>query len=117
MEVLMSTEPPLVCALGAGDLTVRLAEMADLGQTALLDARNEGTRVELRFAPHAGVRPRVDAFVTAESQCCAFLTMRVRDLDDAVLLTIDAPEGGELALADFIRAFGGQPYGSLHCYR
>ena len=106
---MMSTEPPLVCALGAGDLTVRLAEMADLGHAALLDARNDGTRVELRFAAHAGVRPRVDAFVASESQCCAFLTMRVRDLGDAVLLTIDAPEGGEVALADFIRAFGGQP--------
>ncbi len=106
----MSEQPPIVCSLSATELPVRLAEIADLGRTALLDARAEGTHAELLFAGGADVRERVDAIVAAESRCCGFLTMRVKDAPPNVLVTVDAPEGAENVLADLISAFRGQTH-------
>jgi hypothetical protein len=79
--------------------------MADLGRAALIDARTEPTRAQLRFVAGSGVRARVEAIVAAESQCCAFLTMRVSDEPETVVLTIDAPEDAELVLAELVDAF------------
>lgn len=101
----MPSELPIACSLNASEFPERLAEMADLGRAALIDARTEPTRAQLRFAAGAGVRARVEAIVAAESQCCAFLTMRVSDERDTVVLTIDAPEDAELVLAELVDAF------------
>jgi hypothetical protein len=109
MEVPMPTELPIACSLNATELPQRLAEMAALGRAALLDARTRPTRAELRFAAGAGVRERLEAIVAAESQCCAFLTIAVTEEPDTVLLTIDAPEGAEVVLAELVDAFRGQP--------
>src|ERR1700712_1401181 len=91
----MSPELPIACSLSATELPERLAEMAALGDAALLDVHHAGAHAELRFAAEAGGRERVEAVVAAESECCAFLRMRVTDAADGVLLTIDAPEGAE----------------------
>ncbi len=99
------TELPMACSLTAAQLPGRLAEMADLGRTALLEARCDGSHAQLRFAPGAGVHARVDAIVAAESQCCAFLAMRVRERADEVVLAIDAPAGAELVLGGLVDAF------------
>jgi hypothetical protein len=104
----MPSELPIACSLNASELNARLAEMADLGRAALIDARTEPTRAELRLAAGAGVRARVEAIVAAESECCAFLTMRVRDELDTVVLTIDAPEDAHLVLAELVDAFRGE---------
>jgi hypothetical protein len=101
----MPSELPIACSLNASEFPERLAEMADLGRAALIDARTEPTRAQLRFAAGAGVRARVEAIVAAESQCCAFLTMRVSDEPDTVVLAIDAPEDAELVLAELVDAF------------
>jgi hypothetical protein len=103
----MSAELPIACSLSATELPERLAEMADLGRAALMDARIEPGRAWLRFAAGAGVRDRVQAIVAAESECCAFLTMRVTDEPGAVVLTIDAPEDAGVVLAELVEAFGG----------
>ncbi len=103
----MPAEPPIACSLSATELSLRLAEMAALGRAALVDAVANTTRAELRFAARAGVRDRVSAIVAAESRCCAFLTMRVTDERDAVVLTIDAPEGADLVLGELVDAFRG----------
>jgi hypothetical protein len=105
----MPAELPIACSLSATELPARLAEMAALGDAALVDERQDATHAELRFAGGAGVRERVEAIVDAESRCCAFLTMRVTGEPDAVVLTIDAPEGAELVLQELLDAFRGQP--------
>jgi hypothetical protein len=110
MEAPMPTEPPIACSLNATELPQRLAEMAALGRAALIDARTGPTRAELRFAAGAGVGERVEAIVLAESQCCAFLRMAVTQESDTVLLTIEAPEGAELVLAELVDAFRGEPH-------
>ncbi|MGI8802414.1 MAG: hypothetical protein ACR2KV_09615 [Solirubrobacteraceae bacterium] len=108
MEVTMP-ELPIACSLSASDLTRRLANIAELGRDALVDARTDATRAELRFAVAAGVRERVTAVVAAESECCAFLRMRVIDEADTVVLIVEAPAGAEPVLAEFVSAFRGAP--------
>jgi len=100
---------PIACSLSATELPMRLEEIADLGRTALLDVRDDGRRVRLRFATGPGVHERVDAIVAAEAECCAFLTIDVAEEPDAIVVTIDAPAGGELVLAELVEAFRGRP--------
>jgi len=104
----MPTDLPIACSLTATELPRRLAEMADLGRAALADAHTEPLWAELRFAVGAGVRDRVQAVVAAESHCCAFLNMRVTEEPDTVVLTIEAPEGAEIVLAELVDAFRGR---------
>ncbi|MCA1656582.1 MAG: hypothetical protein LC713_02545, partial [Actinobacteria bacterium] len=103
------TDLPIACALTASELPRRLQDMADLGQDALLDAETGVARARLRFAAGAGVRDRVSAIVTAEAECCAFLAMCVTYEADAIVLTIDAPEGAAPVLAQVVDAFRGVP--------
>jgi len=101
----MPEQLPVACSLSAPELPERLAQMAELGRDALLGARNDGTHARLRFAAGAGIRARVDAIVSAESHCCAFLTMHVSEGPDTVVLTVEAPEGAEVVLAELVDAF------------
>ncbi len=105
----MPADPPIACSLTATELPTRMAEMAALGEHALLDARQDGNAAELRFAAGAGVRERVDALVAAEAQCCEFLAMRVSETPDTVILRMDVPRGAEHALKEVVNAFGTQP--------
>jgi hypothetical protein len=105
----MPADPPIACSLSAPELSVRLTEIAELGRAALLDASAGERRAELRFAAADGVRARVQGIVDAEARCCAFLTLRVREVTDAVVLSIEAPQGAELVLADIVDAFRGRP--------
>jgi hypothetical protein len=103
----MPDELPVACSLSAGELPQRLQTMAALGRDALLDSRTHGPRAQLRFAAGAGVRERLDAIVAAESDCCAFLAMHVTDEPDTVVLTLQAPDDAEVALAELVDAFAG----------
>ncbi|WP_259315349.1 hypothetical protein [Capillimicrobium parvum] len=95
--------------MSASELPRRLEEMAHLGRAALVDAHADSRWAKLCFAAGAGVRDRVLAVAAAEAGCCAFLTMRVTDEPDTVVLTIDAPDGAELVLAELVAAFRGRP--------
>jgi hypothetical protein len=101
----MSTAPPIACSLSAGALSARLAEIAELGRAALLGVHSEQLRAELTFASGDGVRARIQAIAVAESQCCAFLTMRVSDVAETVVLSIEAPQRAEFVLAEIVGAF------------
>jgi hypothetical protein len=101
----MTNDQPIACSLNATELPKRLGEMSALGQDALVDARTDGRRAELRFAAGTDVRERLETIVAAESSCCAFLTMTLSDEPDAVVLTVDAPEGAEVVLVELVAAF------------
>jgi hypothetical protein len=105
----MTAELPIACSLSAGDLNERLAEIADLGRDALLDVELAGRRAELRFARAPGIPQRLARIVAAESECCAFLTMTIREEGDVLLLTIAAPEGAELVLEELVDGFRQRP--------
>jgi hypothetical protein len=104
----MPTGLPIACSLSATELPARLALMAELGRDAA-DVELSGTRATLRFAAGPSVRERVERFVVAESACCAFLAMQVRDEPDAVVLDVSAPDDAELVLKELVDAFRGQP--------
>ena len=104
----MPTELPIACSLSATELPARLAQIAQLGH-ALIDVKLTGTHATLRFVAGAGVRERVTSVVAAESACCAFLAMQVRDEPDAVVLDITAPEDAERVLHELVGAFRGEP--------
>ncbi len=109
VEDLMSADLPIACSLSASDLSERLAQIAALGDDALLHARNTGAHAELRFRAEPAIRERVEAIVAAESQCCAFLEMAVTDEPDGIALRIAGPKGAELTVQGFVDAFRGLP--------
>ena len=102
----MTTELPISCSLTATQLPARLAEMAELGREALVDALVDGGRARLLFAADAGVLERVQRIVAAERECCAFLGIAVEQQPEGVLVTVQAPDGAEGVLTEWVRAFG-----------
>jgi hypothetical protein len=102
-----STPTPLViaCSLTAGEMPVRLREIAAIGEAALLDSHVLGRHATLRFAAHDGIRSRLDAIIAAESSCCGFLTFDLHDYGDQLAIRIDAPQDAQLVLEELVAAF------------
>jgi hypothetical protein len=88
-------------------MPARLAEMAAIGGTSLLDVEAAGRHARLRFRQEPGVRDRLSSIVAAESECCAFLTMRLGDEPGATTLTINGPDGAEPVIDELVQAFAG----------
>jgi hypothetical protein len=104
----MPEELPIACSLDAGGMSERLAEMSALGRFSLIDAEPGVRHAVLRFRPGDETTERLTAIVAAEGECCAFLSMDVREESGALQLTIDAPEGAEPILEDMVGAFRGE---------
>jgi hypothetical protein len=103
--------PPISCTLDPAEMPRRGDEIRALGRDGL-EAFERGERqVSLRFRRDPAIRERVEGIVAAESRCCAFLDLTLADTDDATVLTIAAPEGGEATLhqlADLFAAGSGR---------
>ena len=99
----MSTPPPIACTLTEAEMPARRAEMAVIAQD-LVSADAQAAHGVLRFRAGAGTRKRVAAFVAAESECCAFLRMELRDDPDALILTVDGPAGSESVVRELVAA-------------
>jgi hypothetical protein len=102
----MSTQPPIACTLSAAEMPARRAEIALVAQD-LVSAESQAARAVLRFRAGARTRERVAAFVAAESRCCPFLRMELRDDPDALTLTVEGPAGSEPIVRDLLAAFTG----------
>jgi hypothetical protein len=100
----MTTEPPIACTLTEAEMPARRAEMAAIARD-LVAADVHETHAVLRFGPTAATRERVAAFVAAESRCCAFLQMTLRNDPDALTLIIDGPPGAEPVVGGLVAAF------------
>ena len=85
----------IACSLNATEKAERRDQMraADL----------LGARVQLRF-PETD-RKRLERIVAAEAECCPFLTMKMVEEDDALVLDVTAPKGAEAVLAAMVEAF------------
>lgn len=102
------TELPMACSLSAAELPGRLAEMSAIGRDALLEAERSERRTILRFRRGDQTRERLDAIVAAESSCCAFLSLELREDSDGIALTIGAPPGGEPVVDDLVAVFSAE---------
>ena len=99
----MTTERPIACTLTEAEMPARRAEMAALARD-LVSADAQETHAVLRFRQAPATRERAAAFVAAESRCCAFLRMELRDDPDALTLTIDGPADAEPVLRELVTA-------------
>lgn len=102
----MSSELPIACSLRADEMPARLAEMAAIGRSALLDVEHDATSATLRFRPSDRIRARLAGIVAAETECCGFLDLEVRQEADALVLVMSAPPDAKAVLDDLVAAFG-----------
>jgi hypothetical protein len=103
----MSTQQPIACTLTEAEMPARRAEMAVIARD-LVSAEPDAAGAILRFAPRAGTRERVAAFVAAESRCCPFLRMELRDEPGALTLTVAGPPGSAPVVRELLAALTGQ---------
>ena len=67
----------------------------------------EGGVHALRFRPDPTTRRRLEEIIAAESECCAFLDLKLREDEDELVLTIAAPADGQPVAEELALAFGG----------
>jgi hypothetical protein len=84
--------PPIACSLTAADYRQRVADTGDVAREALRERRPIDGGQRLVFHETGDIRRRLDAFVAAESTCCPFLTMRLQDDGDRLVLDVTGPE-------------------------
>ena len=101
----MSEAVPIACNLPAGERPDRSALMADLGARSLTGVRSQQLEATLRFANDEETLASVTSFVDAESECCPFFKFELRADDDAHILDVRAPEGGEWAIRGLVAGF------------
>jgi len=97
----MTPEPPIACTLTEAERPARRAEMTVIARD-LVSAETHAAHAVVRLRPAAGTRERVAAFVAAESRCCAFLRMELREDPEALTLTIDGPAGSEPVVRELV---------------
>jgi hypothetical protein len=102
----MSNDLPIACTLSEAEMPARRAEMAAIAAD-LVVAETQSARAVLRFRTGTETRERVAAFVAAETRCCAFLRIELRDDRDALTLTIEGPADSEPVVRELVAAFGG----------
>jgi hypothetical protein len=99
---------PIACTLDQAALPDRARQLAELGRD-LIEVRAHGAEASLRF--QAARSADIDAFIAAESSCCAFFSFDKTESGDAVELAISAPAEGEWAVkglvAGFVAGWGG----------
>jgi hypothetical protein len=83
-------DPPIACTLGDGDFKARVAWIANLNNNFLLSHSRGDLTLELTYRPQA--RDQVRQMVGQEQACCGFLGFELHEADDAIHLTITAPE-------------------------
>jgi hypothetical protein len=97
--------PPIACTLDPAQMPQRGDEIRALGRDGLEAVERGERHATLRFRPDRAIRDRVERIVAAESRCCAFLDLTLADADDATVLTIAAPEGGEATMHELANLF------------
>jgi hypothetical protein len=104
MRETTTTDLPIACLLGAGDLETRQAELSAIGRRSLVSVdRADGTRVVLSFNNDAETKLELERIVAAEAECCAFLELTITD-GDQLTLTIDGPPGAAPIVDELIGA-------------
>lgn len=99
----MTDEAAYVCTETPERMPARAQQVRQLAAGLLSHHRHE-RQVVLRFQPH--LAELVDGFVADESSCCTFFGFAVDRGEQAVQLSVSAPEGAEALLASLQSVFG-----------
>ena len=86
---------PVACTLPANARRARVSLIADINSRALLDYRQEGKALYLRYAPEAYAELR--EIIRLESQCCKFMGFNLQADDKELGLQITAPDAETLS--------------------
>jgi MerR family transcriptional regulator, copper efflux regulator len=99
---------PLACSLAPGDLAGRIDRIAALGRRSLEVAQrtDEGGAI-LTFKSDAGTRGELAEIVAAETRCCPFLELTVREGERAVVLEVAGPTDAAPVVDELVEAFAG----------
>ena len=103
----MTDSDLIACSLDGGELETRLEAMRDVGRTALISHERAPGRHVLRFRRDQETRDRLEEIIRAERRCCPFLSLKVEETRDEILLSIEAAAGGEETAAGLAAAFPG----------
>jgi hypothetical protein len=103
----MTEGAPIACSLSASDLRQRLSEIAEVGAYSLIERSADGGRHLLRFRSSDETRQRLQAIVAAEAKCCSFLDLSLEGRGGELVLSISAPEDGQLVADELAAAFAG----------
>ena len=102
----MTSDTPMACSLGAGELKQRLAAIAETGASSLISRDVEGGRHLLRFRADEVTRQRLDGIVAAEAECCSFLDLSLSERGDELVLSIAGPGDVQAVVKGLADAFG-----------
>ncbi len=91
----MTDNEPIACSLDAADLETRMAAVRDAGRADLISHEDEGGEHRLRFRPGQATWTQLEEIVRAERECCPFLSLGLEERDGEIVLSIEAPAGGE----------------------
>jgi len=87
-------DTPIACTLTSGDLRDRIDIIRRLTAGELVSHTLHTDRLQLIYGAQAW--QTVEALVSAERECCAFLRFDLHRTDDGVELVISAPPGLEM---------------------
>ena len=105
----MTEGKPVACSLGASELQQRLAAIAEVGAEDLISRDVDDGRHRLRFRSSAATRERLEGIVAAEAECCSFLEISLAEEDGELVLSIAAPEDGQVVADELAGAFAAGP--------
>jgi hypothetical protein len=101
----LNSSAVIACTLSPDDMPRRAAEIGALGRETLLAVERSEARATLRFRRDPATRARVERIVALESECCAFIDFELSDTGNALVLTLQTPNGGEPALHMLVDLF------------
>lgn len=105
---------PIACTLDDNAAAIRARTIAAMNAEGLRDVERAGRMLTLTHSP--AMRERVDALVSLERECCAFLHFTVEARSDATRLVILAPDAPPTAMdalfAPFLVGAPGEPVGA-----
>jgi hypothetical protein len=84
------TDLPIACSLSAADARTRAEQARTLTERHQLGREPIPGGIRLRLRPEA--RSEAEALVEAESRCCPFLDLRLREKASELELTVTGPE-------------------------
>ena len=101
----MSATTTIECSPSSEEQEKWGADLAAIGAESLLNVDTDGSNARLRFSGGEDVRAAIDAFVEAESTCCAFFEFQVDEAGGEIAVSIKAPADAMWATRALVAAF------------